>query len=494
MKLRQYFLLIIAFCSAFALAIAQEQGDSKLVGIKCTTPTVATREGHQINVDFVMDLTGMPHLGRNLQMEITPVLVSNKTQESMELPIFVLTGATRGIMLKREMRRSSLHAYRRPGAEPLAIERRNNGKEQQLHYATRVPFAAWMKDAALVLRAKNTGCAGCPEGQEELVLVPNALSPLYTPSYRYSFIVPEGELLKRREESLTARINFIVDKYDIVPTLGNNPQELARVDEKMKEMINDSNITIDKLSMVGYASPEGGVEHNLILSRNRVNSFADYLTARYSRFKGKISTDAKGQDWAGLREAVEASSLPNKAEIFAIIDNTPVEARTEALKRLNRGETYAYMLHELYPPLRRSVVVFSFIVKGFNLEEAKEQIHRHPSRLSLAEVHAVASSYPKGSPEEYEAWEIAAKAFPKEAIPAINAAILDFEAGRYAQAVNLLYQYRTNPDLWGILGIAYAYNEQYEEAETYLKWAVQQNLPDAKYNLEEFMRFKEDNL
>ena len=47
--------------------------------------------------------------------------------------------------------------------------------------------------------------------------------------------------------------------------------------------------------------------------------------------------------------------------------------------------------------------------------------------------------------------------------------------------------------LYTILGIAYAYNGQYDDARTYLTKAAQLGLPDAQYNLDEFLHFMQDN-
>lgn len=151
------------------------------------------------------------------------------------------------------------------------------------------------------------------------------------------------------------------------------------------------------------------------------------------------------------------------------------------------------MLQTYYPPLRRTVITFSFVVKGFDLTEAKKVIKTHPTHLSLAEVNLVANSYPAGSAERYQTWVIAADAFPNAVEPATNAAIMDLEAGRYAQAVKLLERYKKNSKLYTLLGIAYAYNEQYDNARTYLTKAAQLGLPDAQHNLDEFLHYMQDN-
>lgn len=458
--------------------IAQE-AVNLLDGLRATSQTVATRQGAKAVVDFDLDLTNMKHLKSNTVLQIVPTLQANDGSEQLDLPAISISGRTRAIML------------RRMGKQVDII--RNKSGEQHYHYTAEVHFALWMKDASLIFRAKGYGCAECELGDYTTLLTPNALAPLYQPQYRYAMLVPEGEETKRREESLTAMITFPVNKTNLNLNLGNNRSEIKRINDKVQELTTNISLTVDALSLTGYASPEGNADLNQRLSEGRVKSIAAYLVRTYPRFKGHYTSRAMGADWDGLRAAIEESSVDYKEQIIQIIQERAASERTAALRAIDNGKTYAHLLQTYYPPLRRTVITFSFVVKGFDLEEAREVIKTHPTHLSLAEVNLVANSYPAGSAERYETWAIAADAFPNAVEPATNAAIMDFEAGRYAQAVKLLERYKKNTKLYTLLGIAYAYNEQYDNARTYLTKAAQLGLPDAQYNLDEYLHYMQDN-
>ncbi len=458
--------------------IAQE-AVNLLDGLRATSQTVATRQGAKAVVDFDLDLTNMKHLKSNTVLQIVPTLQANDGSEQLDLPAISISGRTRAIML------------RRMGKQVDII--RNKSGEQHYHYTAEVPFALWMKDASLIFRAKGYGCAECELGDYTTLLTPNALAPLYQPQYRYAMLVPEGEETKRREESLTAMITFPVNKTNLNLNLGNNRSEIKRINDKVQELTTNSSLTVDALSLTGYASPEGNADLNQRLSEGRVKSIAAYLVRTYPRFKDHYTSRAMGADWDGLRAAIEESSVDYKEQIIQIIQERAASERTAALRAIDNGKTYAHLLQTYYPPLRRTVITFSFVVRGFDLEEAREVIKKHPTHLSLAEVNLVANSYPAGSAERYETWVIAADAFPNAVEPATNAAIMDFEAGRYDQAVKLLERYKKNTKLYTILGIAYAYNEQYDNARTYLTKAAQLGLPDAQYNLDEYLHYMQDN-
>mgnify|MGYP001668024345 FL=1 len=458
--------------------IAQE-AVNPLDGLRATSQTVATRQGAKAVVDFDLDLTNMEHLKSNTVLQIVPTLQANDGSGQLDLPAISISGRTRAIML------------RRMGKQVDII--RNKSGEQHYHYTAEVPFALWMKDASLIFRAKGYGCAECELGDYTSLLTPNALAPLYQPQYRYAMLVPEGEKTKRREESLTAQITFPVSQTSLNMNLGNNRTEIKRIDDKLSELTRNKNLTVDALSLAGYASPEGSEDLNNRLAQGRVDRVAQYIVGKSPRLKGHYTSSAMGADWDGLREAIAASSLDHKEQVLEILQKGPVSERTAALRAIDDGQTYAQLLQTYYPPLRRTVISFSFVVKGFDLEEAKEVIKTHPTHLSLAEVNLIANSYPAGSAERYQTWVIAADAFPNAVEPATNAAIMDLEAGRYDQAVKLLERYKKNSKLYTILGIAYAYNEQYDNARTYLTKAAQLGLPDAQYNLDEYLHYMQDN-
>ena len=458
--------------------IAQE-AVNPLDGLRATSQTVATRQGAKAVVDFDLDLTNMKHLKSNTVLQIVPTLQANDGSEQLDLPAISISGRTRAIML------------RRMGKQVDII--RNKSGEQHYRYTAEVPFALWMKDASLIFRAKGYGCAECELGDYTTLLTPNALAPLYQPQYRYAMLVPEGEETKRREESLTAQITFPVSQTTLNLNLGNNRAEIKRIDDKLTELTRNKNLTVDALSIAGYVSPEGSEDLNNRLAQGRVDRVAQHIVSKSPRLKGHYTSRATGADWDVLREAVAASSLDHKEQILEILQKEPVSERTAALRAIDDGQTYAQLLQTYYPPLRRTVISFSFVVKGFDLTEAKEVIKTHPTHLSLAEVNLIANSYPAGSAERYQTWVIAADAFPNAVEPATNAAIMDLEAGRYDQAVKLLERYKKNSKLYTILGIAYAYNEQYDNARTYLTKAAQLGLPDAQYNLDEYLHYMQDN-
>ncbi len=77
----------------------------------------------------------------------------------------------------------------------------------------------------------------------------------------------------------------------------------------------------------------------------------DYVQRRYGFPGGSISVQGRGEDWDGLRAAVEKSGMPSKREVLAIIDSYDIfDGREKRLMDLQGGEPYKYMLRRCFRP------------------------------------------------------------------------------------------------------------------------------------------------
>ena len=100
------------------------------------------------------------------------------------------------------------------------------------------------------------------------------------------------------------------------------------------------------------------------------------------------------EDWAGLRAYVAKNDLPLKEEILSIIDKneSDFDVKEERIKALDGGKVYAALLQDCYPALRHSDYTVRYVVRGFDVEEAKQIIKLRPQQLSLQEMFLVAQT------------------------------------------------------------------------------------------------------
>ena len=194
-----------------------------------------------------------------------------------------------------------------------------------------------------------------------------------------------------------------------------------------------------------------------------------------------------GEDWTGLYKSVSQSSLKDKLEVLGIIDKIgSPDARDRELMKLANGNTYKILLNDYYPPLRRTEYVIAYIVRPFDVEEAKKLIKVNPKLLSLNEMYLVAYSYPSDTKEFREVFDIAVRLYPQSDIAIVNSAGADIEGGNFDAAIERLLKIENNPKIWNNLGVAYLYKGDYGKAREYLSKAAANGNAEARFNLDNY--------
>lgn len=443
------------------------------------------RVGDNVSVSFEFLLDDVK-VSSNDMIIYTPVLVSaNNDNDRLSLSPVVVAGGKRNKILKRQ---TVLNKENSANVEPEAVLKRKNNSQQSIAYALTVPYSNWMQGATVLVETEVMGCADCNENADDLLVATNILPKKELPVFALTYIEPELEPVKARSDRHTATFNFVVDKYDLLRDYKDNRSKFDEVDAIIREVRGNSDIEITDFNIAGYASPEGGAAHNKMLAENRAKAFADYLVSKFDLDKNLFAVSSHGEDWEGLKKAVEASSLADKAEILDIIatvDN--VDARDIPLRKLSGGQTYATLLQQYYPPLRRTEYDIAYVVRSFDVEEAKEIIKTNPKLLSLNEMYLVAHSYGAGTPEFKEVFDIAVRMYPDSDIAIVNSAAADIENGAYDQAISRLQKLSDASKAYNNIGVAYLMKGDYDKAREYFTKASGDK--DAKSNLDKLVEF-----
>ncbi|MEG1634859.1 MAG: OmpA family protein, partial [Rikenellaceae bacterium] len=283
-----------------------------------------------------------------------------------------------------------------------------------------------------------------------------------------------------------------VNRTEIRPDFGNNPAELTKIREMIEDIKNDAAITIKHITITGYASPEGSLANNQRLSEGRAKALEGYLQSRYNLSKDLYTINFGGEDWEGLVELVEASDMLYKQEVLDIILNTSIENnREKKLMNLKVGVPYRYMLHDMFPKLRRVICKIDYNVKTFDVNEAKELVKTKPQNLSLNEMYQVAVTYEKGSDEFNNVFYVAVKMFPNDQTANLNAAATALSRGDIVSAEEYLNNVNSRVRIAqydNLIGVILMIKGNYDRAEQYFKSAEQTGLYEATKNLEEIAK------
>ena len=155
-----------------------------------------------------------------------------------------------------------------------------------------------------------------------------------------------------------AVIYFDANEAKVDLSYKDNNQAITILDSLLLGNLNTKYITA--LNVKTFVSPDGDESYNRSLAARRNDSIKEFL----QRYNSDVSVDkihffSEGEDWSEFRKLVASdSNLPDREEVLILIDyhKNDVNKRKQLLRKLNRGIAYRYIVHNIFPELRRSVI------------------------------------------------------------------------------------------------------------------------------------------
>lgn len=176
----------------------------------------------------------------------------------------------------------------------------------------------------------------------------------------FSLNMQEG--LFAQEVLDSVRIYFHQGKKDIDLRLMNNGRELERFVERCS-VLNNSSSLINKVQVIGAASPEGNNDLNQKLSEKRAEALMHYVFPYLKAPVWRKEVILRGSDWNRLAAMVRIDrKVPARDKVLRLLDDISCLDKTEydekilELKTLNGGKSYAYLYKNLFPELRSSMI------------------------------------------------------------------------------------------------------------------------------------------
>lgn len=490
-------MILLAACSALFCPVPGSMAQVRQGSVTVQVNELAQR-GDSLYVDMAVTTEGR-NVPSRMSADFTPVLVSG--ERSLALPAVSLMG------------RNSYRNHRRALALMSAKERVAYEKsapyyvvpdykgDSRMDYRLALPYEAWMSSAKLTLQRIDCGCgkssvtdvrllAGKVSLEEVIVIERYRIEP------HLAYIRPEAEAVKSRAEQGESFLDFAVGKTAVNPEFGRNAAELEKIRRMIDLVQDDKDLTIKRIVIVGYASPEGSLAMNERLSEGRAKALRDYLQSRYPAIPGSLySIRFGGENWDDLVKAVQTSDMPDKQAVLDIIDRYSIIGGREAkLMALKGGTPWRYMLREMFPSLRKVTVTVDYDVRNFDAEEAKAVVKTRPQNLSLNELYLVANTYEPGSEDFNSLFETAVRLYPESVTATVNAAVAALErrdfvgAERYLRSVKSPDRIPECDNAWGLLLMLR--DQDYDRAAPYFEAARAAGLKAAQQNLDEIDRLR----
>lgn len=470
------FIITALFGASVTVASASREANGVISDLPVDNASIS-RNGDMMSVNMDFKLNDYKLKG-NKAVLFTPCII-NGTDSLDLMPIGVYS-------------KGRWHYYQRKEnmlGEPDAISLKYSKNLSNLDYHQEVAYQDWMNGAHLGVKSETYACASCLVDEDFLDLA-NAKYKEFTPTFLFQdvqAVLATADVVKTRELSGRAYIDFPVNQTVIYPDYRRNTIELAKIVATIDSVKNDKDVEVDAISIKGFASPEGPYDNNIRLAKGRTEALKNYVQQLYKFPQGFIKTSYEPEDWEGLRDWVENSNIDNKEGILAIIDgNLAPDPKNSKLEKTYPAQ-YKFLLANVYPALRHSDYRIEYTIRQFtDKQDIEGLIFTQPAKLSYKEMMTLANQYEPGSDKYNEVFEIAVRMFPEEPIANLNVANAALKRGDLNSAAKYLSRAGDSPQaVYARANMAFLQGN-YKEAGRLYKEAAQY-LPEAAAAYKDFI-------
>ena len=226
-------------------------------------------------------------------------------------------------------------------------------------------------------------------------------------------------------------IMFLIQQANI------RSSEIAKAKDfknQVKSIKETENRNITGVEISAYASPDGGLDLNTGLAKNREKNTQNVINREFKSAKLDLPVDAKytAQDWEGFQELVSKSNIQDKNLILRVLSMySDPQQREQEIK--NISSVYSTLADEVLPELRRSRLTVNYEIIGKSDEEISALAKSNPRELNLEEL-LYAATLTESATEQEAIYTKATELFPNDFRGFNNLGRLAFQAGNQAKA------------------------------------------------------------
>lgn len=188
------------------------------------------------------------------------------------------------------------------------------------------------------------------------------------------------------QELTEADIKFLIQSANL-----RSSETKSDAVKALQAAIKDANAAerkaINKLEVAGYASPDGGMDLNEKLAKNRQKVVEDFLKKGLKKDKVSASVESNitAEDWEGFQKAVEQSNMQDKDLVLRVLSMySDPEEREAQIKNLS--SVYGVLADDILPALRRSRLILVTDLIGKSDDEIRALAKNDPAQLSVEEL------------------------------------------------------------------------------------------------------------
>lgn len=177
----------------------------------------------------------------------------------------------------------------------------------------------------------------------------------------------------------SVKVYFQQGKSTLDPFFAGNSRRLTEFTNKAKILQREDNVTLDRVMVVAYASPEGSMEANERLAYNRARSISEYLHMNLRFDENAFEVYYRDMDWALFEKLVRDDPyVPDRRELLWLIEDRDLTR----IKVARFQRAWDYLLSNVFPEMRATYIYFEYKVAPTEpveevkppVEEVKEEV------------------------------------------------------------------------------------------------------------------------
>lgn len=436
------------------------------------------------NVVVSLQMTAIQDVPAMQSVVLAPELTDTQSHRKVAFPLIFLNSRNQQIYFDRSMREEYPDAL---------VLRKKKGKNLDIDYLRTVKYEPWMDQAVLKLHKQSCACDNLKDRGEMIVATfPKEEEAPEIHLFPVYLLPPADNTVKVREERGSAYLCFEVNKWEIKPDYMSNPAELMKIHNSVNLVKNDSDVTIRKMTIEGFASPEGSYPHNLMLSENRTEALKKYLQATNIAKGITIEASGRGENWDGfLKFLKNETDIPQRSRLLSIANDSNLSPdEKERRMRKEAPEGFSYVVKNGFPALRCTNYTVIYTVRPFTLEESERVFETRPVNLNLNEIYRLADKYAHNEEKYYSIIRKAYMLYPNDSYINLTMAYLAIKKGAADEAAEHLNKVKDCPEKTMNKGLVAYLKGDTALALQLVEQARQKGVRQAAEQLKEFEKLK----
>ena len=439
MKHLIYNIVAVAILTAVFVSCTTTRQASVSVTPSASEP-ISVGNDRRATVDLLINIPAQT-IARRSRLIITPeLLAADSTSLGLLTPVVLDASIYRKKMRRRVMMEHYVDDYAQY-AQPI-----DRKKAQSIAWTDTFQLPEPHTLAYVSAALSNDGCGSCHPMSERLPMATLVYEPVdTTPKYlplNLQWMDPRFEVQQKvmRGEG-TAHMQFIINKYDIVPSLGNNEAELTQMIEKLEPIVNDSLATITEITIYGMASADGSLPFNTTLSANRALSAKRWLSERLKlspTVQNLIKTGSRPEGWQPVLEAMTRLGHADSVKVKDILERYADKNDDVQEYYIRRLSCWPFIRENCLQKDRKVDYTYAWVIRSFttdqeliNMYQTRPDAFNEPELLRVAQLAADDDS-------RMQVYRYVLTRYPQSQVALNNLAILLERNGQIEEAYKLL--------------------------------------------------------